>query len=412
MEPHEVHRVFVLSARASRRMPSADRLSGPSGLKRPRSRCPRAMGTAVLCSFIVCSAWSSLTGQDASPMQGKDAIAQAWKARSELVQSGRFEWKQTCFYAKGSRIALNAQAEPEPPQDVVFEIPKVVFVFAGAKICYETEQIDLTSRLASKEPGSLYRSTYDTETSMQFLARTATTHPSGIVYGVNRYNDIENLVFRPLILTYRPTGSDTTQIDLKSVEIVSQAAEVDGRTCVYLTDSPSASGSNLSRSFWLDESRGYILVRYATQSNGRPYSQLDVSYSTDSLWGPVPAEWTATFFLTDGSVLNSVKATRTAYEINAALKEDTFRISFPPGTIVEDRRRDVRYLVQSSGQERIITRDEIRRGASYEELMTTESGMAGRRDNSGWVVCLVALLLAIAIMIALVRRGGHNRSPP
>lgn len=412
MKAREAHPAFALSTLASRRPSSADRVSGPSHFERPRSRCPRAMGTAVLWSCMVCSAWSSLTGQDAISMQGKDAIVQAWKARSERVRSGRFEWKQTCFYARGSNFSLSAQAEPDPPQDVVFEIPKVVFVFAGAKICYETEQIDLSSRLASKEPGSLYRSTYDTVTSMQFLAQTGTGHPSGIVYGVNRYNDIENLVFRPLILTYRPAGSDSTQVDLKSVDIVSEAADVDGHACTYLTDAPSTSASTLSRSFWLDKSQGYVLVRYASKSNGRPYSQLDVSYSNDTRWGPIPAEWNVTFFLTDGTVANSVKATRTGYEINADLQEDTFRISFPPGAVVDDRRRDVRYLVQPSGQERIITSDEARRGASYEELMRTESGMAGRRDNSGWVVCLVALLLGIAIMIALVRWGRHNTCSP
>jgi len=76
-----------------------------------------------------------------------------------------------------------------------------------------------------------------------------------------------------------------------------------------------------------------------------------------------------------------------AYNICTDIPKSAFQFEFPVGTYVSDlRMADIysrSYIVRQGGKKRIITKEELRRGAGadYKELLSTESGMA--RGKSG-----------------------------
>jgi hypothetical protein len=71
----------------------------------------------------------------------------------------------------------------------------------------------------------------------------------------------------------------------------------------------------------------------------------------------------------------------TKREINVDIPRSEFQIDFPVGTKVHDRRMGAAppwYIVRAGGVKREITDAEMRRGATYDELISTESGMAAK----------------------------------
>ena len=89
---------------------------------------------------------------------------------------------------------------------------------------------------------------------------------------------------------------------------------------------------------------------------------------------------------TTGRLFGQAVAKVTAYSVNTNIPKSELHFEFPVGTYVSDlRMEDIysrSYIVRQGGKKRIITKEELRRGAGadYKELLSTESGMA--RGNS------------------------------
>jgi hypothetical protein len=102
-----------------------------------------------------------------------------------------------------------------------------------------------------------------------------------------------------------------------------------------------------------------------------------------------------------GNVLTSDVATVQECAINVPFAETEFQLEFPAGTWVYDTHRGEMYIASASGQKRIITKEELRRGATYEELLVTESGRAALREMPPRAPARRATIVIVNVVVVL-----------
>jgi hypothetical protein len=102
----------------------------------------------------------------------------------------------------------------------------------------------------------------------------------------------------------------------------------------------------------------------------------------------------------------------TDLKINESIPIERFDIPFPPGTWVRDTRSNTQYITLEGGGERVITADELLRGATYSQIVSSEPGKAGLPPwYSGvrtWVL-RVNVLLALLFVVLIVLRYRRAR---
>jgi hypothetical protein len=84
-----------------------------------------------------------------------------------------------------------------------------------------------------------------------------------------------------------------------------------------------------------------------------------------------------------------------------------FQFEFPPGTRVTDRNTGEYYIVREGAQKRLITMEEVRGRATYEEMVATESGKAlsaRQRRFPFWPVYVSIGMAGFLVAILVYRR--------
>ncbi len=114
-------------------------------------------------------------------------------------------------------------------------------------------------------------------------------------------------------------------------------------------------------------------------ANGELSSIFTISYEQDGeTW--IPTKWECLVYEHE-ELSTGIVSTINQRELNHKISEESFQISFPAGTIVNNQNDGTRYL-QRESDKRWITESEIKAGASYEEIMATESGEAAKSKDA------------------------------
>jgi hypothetical protein len=110
----------------------------------------------------------------------------------------------------------------------------------------------------------------------------------------------------------------------------------------------------------------------------------------------IPSNWTSSAFR-GNRLFQQVEVRTTSRELNITTTEDDFQIDLPSGTRVRDvsgsEKRD--YITRDEGKKRDILPSEL--GASYDQLVQTETGDLAGSHSRRWQWFLVALGAAVAI---------------
>jgi hypothetical protein len=211
---------------------------------------------------------------------------------------------------------------------------------------------------------------------------------------------------RPIELGIRP----------ENCRIEPQSQRIGTTDTVLMTDS-----GGLGRELWLDPARDFVVVRCNENFDVlgvRTVNELDISYTQSPPNEWVPLGWTTVFRDNYGNAEQYSRSIVTEASLNQAAAGRQFQADFPAATWVWDERTNVRYIVGGEGKTRSVTDDELRRGATYEELLRTKSGRAGltsaawRRLSSVWGLWIaIAAVLATAISVwALRMKIGRSES--
>jgi hypothetical protein len=186
-------------------------------------------------------------------------------------------------------------------------------------------------------------------------------------------------------------------VDAARLEISDKVASADGQECI-IVQSTIDSKSERQKTYWVDPARNYAVVHIEKGRTGTPpVYTIDMKYAQmkDGEW--FPSEWR--IIHTGGQatkVINQVDAADVTVEVNVPVDSSTFDLDFPANTAVVDNRTGEKYIARINGEKRIVTKDELSRGASYKELNSTESGQARAPIYGEHRRSLVAIFGALA----------------
>jgi hypothetical protein len=141
----------------------------------------------------------------------------------------------------------------------------------------------------------------------------------------------------------------------------------------------------------------FAILRFTRMVNERIALKIDLYYQRSGDDGWIPAAWDIITMDTDlDRPRLNCHASVTLFQINPPLADTEFQLAFPVGTRVRDLRATPAeggyYIVRNDEQKRKITPDELRRGATYQQMVDTESGQAGvARISLGRLLGLAAV---------------------
>jgi len=242
-------------------------------------------------------------------------------------------------------------------------------------------------------------------------------YPRGFIGGekVNP-DDVNDADLLPLLMTYRPfhptMGRFKQGVFLREFTIVPEKGIVNGRPCILLREKDSQHGPKLEiASLWLDPSREYVIMRYSLAVRNKIVLQFDFERYVDQDGEWVPTGWKQVAMRQNGSLFYSETCKAHEHLTNVSINKGEFGLDFPLGTWVIDRRSSsspgaaTEYIIRDDGKHRPITDSD--RGATYEQLLTTEPGMALRASRTwgtGRVWLFAALLLVGILLTGMIWR--------
>jgi len=357
-----------------------------------------ALGLVLLTAALV--APSAVTAQSEASI---DTIRKAWKARQDRVRSFEFTWVEKRTEAKGWKKqpggkALNPNGLTQPEEDLVYE-EATRFLVDGDKWLYRftTKMLQPAESKGVDAPLERVR-LFDGRTHKEFEQRRGSPpYPQGTLANPKERPEHSLLNVAPLVWTFRLLDETVRDFDLREMRVAKGRGVVDGRDCVILEPREATSGT---MTVWVDPARDWSVVRHTLAVPKNVSLQFDVSYAHDDkekLW--IPSTWKYAVTSPDGSLQVSASGRVEKYAINPRIDPAEFQWDFPLGTWV-DEYPDRSFIQRESGGRRYITKDE--RGATYEQYLRSESGMALKQGKSWWVRLVLPTLGLAGVLAAVI----------
>lgn len=358
----------------------------------------------LLCSAGVVYGQSSYTIEQ---------IAKSWKARQERVRSARFKWTETKFFLAHTLLYLpeggirkGSPLVKLPEEDLTIE-RSVAISFSESMMRYSYEGPTWVPQVG-KALHRRYVSVFDGELSKNFHGGDGKGgelyHPSGFIRGKKLHYDYDNGTLTAILITYRGCQPDMGGVDIAGYRLSSKRGMIGERTCLILEPPRSARSQ---KCFWVHPQREFVVLRVEQRDKrGGVLSTLDITYVEHPPDGFVPSGWK--YVDTGGSgniVFRQTEAKVSECEINCDIAKSEFQFDFPPGTRVTDHRSRQSYVIREDGTERMITKGEKTRGATYREYLETETGQAGLKPSGfpWWTSAAVAGALVLVVALCIYR---------
>jgi hypothetical protein len=205
----------------------------------------------------------------------------------------------------------------------------------------------------------------------------------------------------PIMMVYRSLDNKIGVFDSNKLQLMKDKSIVDGQLCLILKDDESK--------LWIDPAKDYVPIRYQMIRRANIARSIDIKYITDSQHGWVPKSWKQVELGADGIIQDSVTVDISAYKISDEISDETFEVSYPPGTWVRDYIRDESYILREDGSRRMVLKSED--GKDYEDLVRPNPPNLTLR-HSYWIavvgIFLLAVFVAVLIFRILKRRRGTS----
>jgi hypothetical protein len=354
---------------------------------------------AVISSAIICF---PLDAQELT-LQG---VIDAWRARQERTRSAFFHWSESVTKPKGSMRSsksLPNRGTTIPPEDMILTFDSSLAIDAQ-KVCYRTKGDFWADEQGAFRP-QRYASAFNGKQGKTYWPADV-RHARGFLESSGSNEELSSYHLKPLLIVYRSLDRKMRGLDPRRLTLPALTAIVDERKCRCVEFSR---GPGVVERFWVDCERDSSVSRYMLSSNDKVLIQIDWNYRRQQADGWIPSRWRITVNNPDGTLETSVVATVASASLNPAIDPREFEIDFPEGTLVYDKEKREEFIVRPDGGRRVITEQE--RGASYEELRKSPSGMALADQRQGWwkwglLLVVTCLLVLFCVLRAIRRRTG------
>jgi len=318
-----------------------------------------------------------------------DVVTQAWKQTQEKVHSATFQWETRKWIAKGSLTELGSPVA-RPERDLTHTYKRTL-IFKNGNVRYEDSGPHWDPR-QEKWVDNREMYTWDGNSAVRYLGNRKT--PDAMIFDSNVM--LGDSVLSPIQMTFRMFEPTWYVFNLQNFEIAPNMDMVDGTRCWNIETARSLMREKISKGrrplkavYTVCPDRNYAVVRYMAinEATGVPTLEIGIKQAWNekaSVW--VPSEWTITHHGARGPWRTETSAVL-HYSLNEAVSDEKFVVDLPVGTLVSDLRAAKNgepelYILRAGNEKRVITREEkFRPGATRQELLKTESGMAGLRQS-------------------------------
>lgn len=291
-----------------------------------------------------------------SQTPSKEDIWKAWREREAGINSLEARWTQKLILS--ARLLAESSSSPAAPgsegpnADVVTPEFPCVLTISGNRLRFESE----IPHFGKGFRGDLNRSvrTFDGQIRQSFTAMRERTSRSsiGTIVEAAEAKWWNLLECTPLCLTARPSRLPNSSaagdwwIDDRNVV-------VEGRPCVELRSRLKDADPQLRfvRVALVDHRPPHVVRRLLELIRDSPAVQLDLHYSEENDPPWMPIAWEHSMFYRDGELRQGAEAELVSLRLNLEVPDETFRIDYPPATIVTDGRRDSKmFIVDTDGR--------------------------------------------------------------
>lgn len=379
----------------------------------------------VACVFCMAAL---VVGQLSAPRSGaaetvilKDAM-QRWKETQARVHSAEFKWTTRHWMKQGAIARVGAfplnSDTPVPEKDITLEYKRIM-TFRDGLVRYKSDG-PVWDRDQKQFVEDSQDYAWNGESGIRLDADEL--KPYAFVYGANQ--QLTQNEVRPIQFAFRMLHPDWYVFKPEEYEIGNPSATIRGLHCLVVETARRLVQQKVARGrrplkavFWVCPERDFSVVRYAAvdEAIGSPTLEFEIDHTLDAESGAwIPSRWTITTYGKEGP-LEIETSTVEHYAINPQTLDEVFQLELPANTMVSDLRTGEDYIQRANGEKRIITREELVRGATYEDLVGSATGNAGlRRSNErGWFSLLLSyiwavglLLVVTAAVVAIRRRMG------
>jgi hypothetical protein len=257
----------------------------------------------MLISAIILNPWVHANEQSTAPELSE--IDTAWQKRQAAFSSLKFRWHQTFLVPNGMGLVVEKEEQVD--------------------LRLQNELSDL--RIGAKGTSWLdgfpaHRSAYDGRDS-RIWTKGDDKRSSSVLTQPTPYAFLRDYVHMlPVILAMQPL-SPVLDFSVKDCVILPDRKLVDGVSCIGLKDMRNAI---ITRIYWLDPDRDFIVLRYESQVGGKPSIIQDVNFSQDKAIGWIPDKWTMKYWTDDGALNMQVDCVRKDFEVNRQIQIREFQI--------------------------------------------------------------------------------------
>jgi hypothetical protein len=173
---------------------------------------------------------------------------------------------------------------------------------------------------------------------------------------------------RPLYISLRPLVSDWRNQRADDFRVVAKQEIVDRRPLVRLSRSDAAIKS--AEDFWIDPDRDDIVVRWEYRVPKMHVISASIEYERGAEGEWVLRRWT-TKLGPPNKPWETAESTMTAFTTNAVYPPDALRVTFPPGTLVFDRRSKEQYVIGGDGSRTHVSKFGSPEGLKIYQVLET-----------------------------------------
>ncbi len=361
-----------------------------------------------MCLLIACGMARFCKSAEPAENPVLRKVIDAWDARQDKVSSVEITWTETTVRPKESFSAPSRVSRAKnriPDKDIICTTQHLMAIFSDkmrlecsgdAIVKGEVTKRNEVNVLNGNSMRTLVGPNADLKHSHAFMRNSKEPLPAAF------------LNCWPVIVNFRGLDPRFSKIDLQTMSVADGLENVRGAPCLVLVSG--------DKKIWLDKEHDFVVLRYMN----RAY-QTDIFYEPNTIVGPVPAKWKivgtqhavagrqhTTAGLVTADVLN--------LKLNEKIRPETFDIEFPPNTYVVDlsaKQRKI-YIQRPDGSNRTVTPKEQLRSARYDELVTTESGEAGRltgkRSLTFWTIPITAIICVVIALLIVWKRLTSDKS--
>ena len=151
----------------------------------------------------------------------------------------------------------------------------------------------------------------------------------------------------PIALVYRPLRKvHGGVIAEESLMLTSSIENIDGEDCMVLYHSEGK--------LWVAPSRNYLPMRFSTIRRGVTRNDIRLKYVNNVETGWVLSSWETSLFDQKGDCTYRHQARVEEHRFRSTVEDATFRIDYPPETLLRDHVHNATYVLQQDGTRVLI----------------------------------------------------------